>query len=161
LESTNGTFVNGRRIERSALAVGDIIRLGDVIGIVTQLRRDESTEPHELAPSLLGSAALERVLSSLRDAAREGQALALIGETGCGKSQVARALHAMSGRSGALTVVDCADGAPRTLRALFEREQPGSPRGGTLLLRKLTLLPLPAQELLLARWTPAHPTRVI
>ena len=36
LESTNGTFVNGRREQRSALREGDLLRLGDVELLVTR-----------------------------------------------------------------------------------------------------------------------------
>jgi hypothetical protein len=37
LKSTNGTFVNGTRVKRSSLAVGDRVRVGRVEMTVTQL----------------------------------------------------------------------------------------------------------------------------
>jgi pSer/pThr/pTyr-binding forkhead associated (FHA) protein len=36
LDSTNGTFVNGRRVQRSALREGNLLRLGDVELLVTR-----------------------------------------------------------------------------------------------------------------------------
>ena len=37
LGSTNGTFVNGRRIEHAALSPGDVLRLGDALGVVVRV----------------------------------------------------------------------------------------------------------------------------
>jgi DNA-binding winged helix-turn-helix (wHTH) protein len=155
LRSRNGTFLNANRIEQTAIAPGDVIRLGDVIGVVTHILDGEANEPRELAPGLIGSATLDRVLRPLRRVAQEGTPLVLIGENGTGKHRIARALHDSSGRRGPFRVVNCAvlaetDGSS----ASFGDDEPGAPAekaNGTLLLRDVTMLPLAAQARLLER----------
>ena len=44
LGSTNGTHVNGRRLEYAPLSEGDVIRLGDVLGVVARVAREADAE---------------------------------------------------------------------------------------------------------------------
>ena len=44
LGSTNGTHVNGRRLEYAPLSEGDMIRLGDVLGVVARVAREADAE---------------------------------------------------------------------------------------------------------------------
>ena len=37
LASRNGTFVNGRRVQHAALSEGDVLRLGDAVGVMVRV----------------------------------------------------------------------------------------------------------------------------
>jgi DNA-binding NtrC family response regulator len=150
LESTNGTTLNGNRIREAPLAAGSVVRMGDWLGVVTQLAEDRAAEFAfvEQAPGLWGSSALQHALRPARVAAKSELPIVIEGETGTGKELVARALHAWSGRTGALVAINCA-ALPEALaegelfgyrRGAFtgaERANPGHIRsadGGTLFL---------------------------
>jgi Sigma-54 interaction domain/FHA domain/Bacterial regulatory protein, Fis family len=159
LGSHNGTFVNGRRIDSVRLAVGDIVRFGGFVALIT----DCPGVPTEIAPGLLAGPLLERELGPVRRAATSDLPVILEGETGTGKEVVARAIHGWSGRAGPFVAVNCA-ALPEALaegelfgyrRGAFtgaERPSPGffrSAHGGTLLLDEASDLPLGIQAKLL------------
>jgi transcriptional regulator of acetoin/glycerol metabolism len=159
LGSRNGTRVNGKQVASTRLARNDVVRLGGWVGVVTAV----SGEFGEVAPGLLGGAALRAALSPLIQAATSDLPIILEGETGTGKEVVARSLHRWSGRSGPLVAVNCAS-LPETLaeaelfgyrRGAFtgaDRAAPGffrSATGGTILLDEVSDLPLPLQAKLL------------
>jgi DNA-binding winged helix-turn-helix (wHTH) protein len=152
--STNGTFVNGERVERAPLRAGDVLRLGDAILVVVGLEPGERGEARELHPGLVGSAVLARALAPLRAVGQGMQTVLLSGETGVGKELAARALHDWSGRPGPFVALNCAALEETTsLRALFGGEGElgvlAAARGGTLLLDHVALLPLGWQAALL------------
>ncbi len=104
LGSRNGVRVNGRPIAEAAIGVGDVVRLGGWVGVVT-------ANPGafiQIAPGLWGGAALQAALAPLQTAAASDLPIVLEGETGTGKELVTRALHRWSGRSGPLVAVNCA-----------------------------------------------------
>lgn len=159
LGSRNGTFVNGRRVQSTRLAMGDIVRIGDSVAVVT----DRPGVPVEIAPGLHGGALMAQVLAAAQRAAPSNLPIILEGETGTGKEVVARAIHAWSGRSGDFVAVNCA-AMPEGLaegelfgyrRGAFtgaDRASPGvfrSADGGTLLLDEVVDLPLVIQAKLL------------
>lgn len=165
LSSTNGSFVNGERVQHQALSANDVVRLGSMVGLVTRLAPGSTSadQGRKLTPDLFFGPGLSRVLSQLESVAQSDLPVVLWGETGVGKEGVARALHAMSGRSGAYQGVNCA----AMPAALAEAELFGHRRGaytgadqaglghlraadrGTLLLDELGDLPLPVQAKLL------------
>lgn len=108
LGSTNGTFLNGGRVESAALSEGDVLRLGDAVAVVVRLR-DELAPPRveQPIPGVLFGPGLSEVLGSVRRLARDDLPIVIEGATGVGKEGVARALHELSGRSGALQAVNC------------------------------------------------------
>jgi DNA-binding NtrC family response regulator len=107
LNSRNGVWVNGQRVEASALMNGDIVRLGEWVGaVVPGLTQDAAFT--ELAPGLLGGPSLAAVLAPARKLAEKGIPLVIQGATGTGKERVARALHVWSGRPGEYVGVNCA-----------------------------------------------------
>lgn len=171
--STNGTWVNGRRVTDHVLSDGDIIQVGQ-----TFLRIRFALPTPEATPRLAtsgpdpasGKLALTTLLPALAGELRLLERVApakvpvlLLGETGTGKEVVARALHAASGRSGSFVAVNCA-ALPVSLvegqlfghrKGAFsgaEREELGFVRaahGGTLLLDEIGDLSTAAQGALL------------
>lgn len=105
-DSRNGTFVNGLRVKSQALAIGDIIRLGNSILLVGA---EEAHHEDANVPGLLGVAPAIRALRSrISHIAQSDHTILILGESGVGKEVVAKALHARSGRSGPLIAVNCA-----------------------------------------------------
>lgn len=107
LGSRNGLWVNGQRVEATALMNGDVLRLGEWVGcVVPGLTADVSFG--EIAPGLLAGPRLASVLAPARKLVEKGVPLVIHGATGTGKERVARALHAWSGRPGEYVGVNCA-----------------------------------------------------
>lgn len=164
LRSTNGTWINGRRVELSALSPGMLIRAGDWLGIVEMEPVGHSERGvEELSPGLFGGPALKRVIEPLKRAAPSNIPIVLVGATGTGKERFARAAHHFSGREGAFHAVNCA-ALPNALAEgeLFgyqkgaftgaERTHGGQFRaahGGTLFLDEVAEMPLALQAKLL------------
>jgi hypothetical protein len=163
--STNGTFVNGRRVEHSCLSRGQVVRLGEWLGVVEEHAFDEAGPfgYRELAPGLWGGALLSRVLRPLATAAAAGVPVVLIGRTGTGKERFARSLHWFGGAERPFHAVNCAALPGNMAEAeLFgyrkgaftgaERGYDGHLRaahGGTLFLDEVAELPLALQAKLL------------
>jgi transcriptional regulator with AAA-type ATPase domain len=159
LGSHNGVRVNGRAVAEAHLGVGDVVRLGGWVGVVTAA----PGEVEEITPGFWGGEALRAALAPLRLAATTDLPIVLEGETGTGKEVVAGALHRWSARAGPFVGVNCA-ALPETLaegelfgyrRGAFtgaDRASPGffrSAEGGTLLLDEVPDLPLALQAKLL------------
>jgi transcriptional regulator of acetoin/glycerol metabolism len=164
LDSVNGTFVRGVQLHESPLTAGDVIRLGEWVGVVAAIQDGDPTPPFaQIAPNLLGGPALARALELGLRAAKSNLPLLIQGETGTGKEVTARAIHELSGRDGPFIGINCA----ALPEALAEGELFGYRRGaftgaeaanvghfraaqrGTLLLDELTDLSLPVQAKLL------------
>ncbi len=165
LESTNGVFVNARRVKQAPLRVRDVLRIGDFIGVLTALPADGSTAWafREVVPGYFAGPALLAALAPAERAAKTDLPMIIQGETGAGKEGAARAIAAWSGRSGPFLAVNCA-ALPEALAEgeLFgyrkgafsgaERAHAGflrSVNGGTLLLDEIADLTLPLQAKLL------------
>ena len=163
LASRNGTFLNGRRVEHGALSDGDVLRLGDVVGVVDRVDPDRADErPTELGGTLFGPGLAEQ-LQQLRRIAHSELPVVIVGETGVGKERVARALHELSGRGGPFYAVNCAALPMAVAEAELFGHRKGAftgaevsglghlraAEGGTLLLDELPELPLTLQAKLL------------
>jgi transcriptional regulator with PAS, ATPase and Fis domain len=162
LQSRNGTFVNGNRVERTELKDGDVIRLSDTILMVRLDPYDTADSDIETIHGRSPAAAALRHFVHL--VAPTDATAVLIGETGTGKGITATAIHAASARSGGPFVsVNCA-AIPETLAesALFghvagaftgaRRDAKGYFRaadGGTLFLDEVGELPENVQAKLL------------
>jgi transcriptional regulator with GAF, ATPase, and Fis domain len=164
--SRNGTFKNGQRIEESALDPGDLIRIGDFIGVMMDLEPAIAASGAFFEETEAGVIVGPRSAPEwrrLRQVAASGTPILLEGPTGAGKEVLARALHRHSGRSGPFVGVNCA-ALPETLA---EAQLFGHARGaytgavqssegliaaadrGTLLLDEVADLPLSQQAKLL------------
>ncbi len=131
LNSSNGLFVNGIRVEEQLLAPGDLIRIGTSL-----LRFCCPLEPVDLETPREGELLVGRRLASLREQLRElatsPAPVLLVGPAGSGKSMAAAYLHqaAETAVSRPLVRVDCAAVTPKQLKALA-----AAAAGGTLFLR--------------------------
>jgi transcriptional regulator with PAS, ATPase and Fis domain len=162
LGSTNGTWLNGRRVEHAPVAPGHVLRVGDWLGVF-ELRSVGSKGFEEHGPGVFGGSAIAELLAPLKRAAPSNLPLLLIGDTGTGKERLARAAHLFSERKGPFVAVNCA-ALPEQLaeaelfgyrRGAFtgaERASLGHFRaahGGTLFLDEMPELSLALQAKLL------------
>jgi two-component system response regulator FlrC len=165
LGSRNGVFLRGVAVERAPLRMGDVIRLGEWVGVVVATPAEGAAggDFGGIAPGLYGGRLLRETLAPVERAARSDLPIMVHGETGTGKEWTARAIHKWSGRSGPFLAVNCA-ALPESLAEaeLFgyrkgaftgaDRASPGyfrAAHGGTLLLDEIVDLPLGLQAKLL------------
>jgi transcriptional regulator with PAS, ATPase and Fis domain len=174
--SKNGVFVNGRAVTHATLSSGDVVRLGDALGIFSHITdlseplQDDrpgglaAAHPRSEAPldEIVGGG-MAFALRDLPEIAASSLPVVLVGETGVGKERAAEAIHRGSARRGPLHAVNCA-AIPETLA---EAELFGHKKGaftgaeataqghfraadtGTLFLDELQDLPRKVQALLL------------
>jgi len=158
LDSRNGAFVNGAQIREVPISPGDVLRLGEWIGIAIHVPPD-AVDPDPvfdlLAANLAGGPVLRPILEQAKKAAASALPTVILGETGTGKEGLAHAMHEWSGRKGPFVAVNCATLVPTLAEAeLFgyrkgaftgaDRASPGffrAAQGGTLLLDEVTDLP--------------------
>src|SRR5262249_6897307 len=121
----NGTFVNRERVARFALAHADVIQLGSTFFQYLELPRPGESPPlphvtrvDQLRPPAPGLGTLLPSLAQdfelLAKVAPTLVSVMILGESGAGKEVAARAVHALSGRSGPFVAVNCG-GMPGTL----------------------------------------------
>ena len=94
LGSSNGTFVNGARVERVSLNVGDVLRIGAALLVV------QKTPPWFVLPKspLVGvGPAIARMQSEFGRALGAGRPIALVEETGSGAAKVAHEINRVRG----------------------------------------------------------------
>src|SRR5262245_19003827 len=115
-ESKNGTFVNGQPTKRAVLADGDVVELGHTILVFCEKLAmspdappivDLERTPAEHNGLATMSPEYARELTRLRQIAESVVPVLIEGETGTGKEVLARAVHALSRRSGQFVAVNC------------------------------------------------------
>jgi sigma-54 dependent transcriptional regulator, acetoin dehydrogenase operon transcriptional activator AcoR len=159
LESKNGTLLNGAPVHEALLVDGDLVEVARACFLFrTEAGGDADARDLPLGLATL-SPALGAEMRELAAVARSAVAVVLQGETGTGKEVAARAVHALSGRSGPFVAVNCG-GIPPALVAseLFgvtrgafsdaREDRPGLVRAahtGTLFLDEIGDLPLEVQ----------------
>ena len=166
-KSKNGSLVNGQVTRQSVVGDGALIELGHTFLLFCE-QPVEHGAVGDLIDGELGIAApalatfvgpLGNGFAALSRLATTPVSIVLLGETGTGKEVIARALHAMSGRTGAFVAVNCGALPASLLEAeLFGHrrgaftgavgERTGlvrSAEGGTLFLDEIGELP-PASQ---------------
>jgi DNA-binding NtrC family response regulator len=104
LESRNGTFVNGERVDDASLAPGDVVRIGHVVLSVGLAPQTWSDPPSD---TLVGASYALALVKRQIVAAAASPIVTIVGETGVGKELVARAVHEHGRRGGAFVPLNC------------------------------------------------------
>jgi DNA-binding NtrC family response regulator len=168
LESTNGTFVRGRRVQALHLEPGDSFDLGGTRIRLEALRNQSIqlrlSEANRFGRLVGRSADSRRLFALLEAVSRQDVTVLLVGETGTGKDLAAQSIHDASARAEKpFVVVDCSAIPPSLMEAeLFGHERgafTGADRhrngalleahGGTLFLDEVAKLPYEMQPKLL------------
>ncbi len=165
--STNGTFVDGLRVEGAYLRPGSRLTVGGTTLALDAAGEQvvEALPAAEQFGSLLGaSPPMRRVFSVLERVARSDSSILIDGETGTGKTLIARMVHERSERaSGPFVVLDCSAIPPTLIESELFGHEKGSftgavmaragafeaARGGTLFLDEIGELPIDMQPKLL------------
>ena len=113
LDSRNGTFVRGERIRDRRLAPGDEVQVGRARIVLAATHSPEQADGEELPASdsefVIRNARMKQLYEYVDRAARANVPVLILGETGCGKEHVARAVHLRGPRGdGPFVPVNCA-----------------------------------------------------
>lgn len=163
LDSKNGVYVNGNRIQTHELCAGDVVRFGDVIAVVSAAPLGSDLGFGDLGDGVFGGYLHAKAFERLRTLAPSGLPLVIEGATGTGKERFAQLAHALSGVRGPFVSVNCSVyneslaaaelfGHRRGAFTGADNDRSGHIRaaeGGTLFLDELTDLPLGVQPMLL------------
>ncbi len=127
-ESTNGTFLDGRRVERAYLSPGSQIRAGSSTITFAPVDEEVTVEPDSIGQlgGMVGqSVKMRQIFGLVRKIAPMDVSVVIQGETGTGKELVARAVHENSSRKdGPLVVLDCGAIPPELIESeLFGHEK--------------------------------------
>lgn len=161
LQSRNGTFLDGQKIELEYLQPGSVLRVGGSLFVFAELVVDEGVP--DLRPEGVISLARARAEALIDLAATSELPILIHGPTGAGKELLASRAHEQSGRSGPLITVNCStftreligselfghtagafSGAATARAGLFV-----AANGGTIFLDEIAELPLEQQPALL------------
>ena len=166
LGSKNGLLVDGQRTEEAPLGNGSLLLVGHTwfrfrsgVPLDGPAVEDLESAPGPTEPLTTLSPVFKRVLNRAKAIAPTRVPVLITGESGTGKEVLARSIHAMSGRRGAMVAVNCGAIPPNLVEAeLFghkkgafsgaDADRPGLVKasdGGTLFLDEIGDLPAPAQ----------------
>jgi len=171
--STNGTWVKGKKVERALLEGGNEFVIGPYVLRLTEEEPEWDRETEVKSPpgsvknfeGMVGiSPAMVQLFDMIERVAGSAGTVLVMGETGCGKELVAKAVHNLSPRStGSFVAINCGaisrdlveselfghekgafTGASATRKGAFEQAD-----GGTLFLDEVGELPIDLQPKLL------------
>jgi DNA-binding NtrC family response regulator len=135
LESTNGTFVDGKRIERVFLPAGATLTVGTTAISFTPLDEEIEVEPdgEGFLGGMVGrSLKMRQLFGLIKKIAPMDVSVVIQGETGTGKELAARAIHDLSARAkGPFVVLDCGAIPPNLIESEIFGHEKGSFTGAT------------------------------
>lgn len=110
LGSTNGTFLNGVRVQHAPLKTGAVFRCDQVVGTLLKVNLNAVMNGAfgRIGRDFYGGPTLKRLLAPIAQIATSDLPILIEGATGTGKERVARFVHEQSGRSGAFHAINCA-----------------------------------------------------
>ncbi|MBI3184499.1 MAG: sigma 54-dependent Fis family transcriptional regulator [Myxococcales bacterium] len=128
LNSTNGTYLDGRRIERAYLSTGSQVRAGSSTLTFAPIDEEVTVEPDrdgQLGGMVGQSVKMRQIFGLIKKIAPMDVSVIIQGETGTGKELVARAIHENSSRrKGPFVVLDCGAIPPNLIESeLFGHEK--------------------------------------
>ena len=161
LKSTNGTFVNDQRVERTRLYDQDLIQIGRSLFVYTKhtMKFGDDVIINQGEVSI----ARAQVENYARTVADSDISVLITGPTGAGKEHLAALVHESSGRMGPIITVNCGAIPPNLIASELFGHKKGSfsgattdrqglfrsAQGGTLFLDEVAELPLEVQANLL------------
>lgn len=125
LGSKNGTWVDGRSVQRSLLPRGGVLRVGNTIAVLCPEASPRTAHSRVLRGLVGVSEAIVSLRQTIKRLAPEELSVLICGESGTGKELVAQALHDCSGRSGRYVALNTA----AVPDSLFESELFGVRKG--------------------------------
>ena len=135
LASTNGTFLDGRRVERAYLPSGAAIKVGSSTLSFAPVNEEISVEPEreaELGGMLGHSVKMRQIFGLIKKIAPMDVSVIVEGETGTGKELAARAIHELSPRrKEPFLVVDCGAIPPNLIESEFFGHEKGAFTGAS------------------------------
>lgn len=119
LGSTNGTYLMGSRLENGVVGPGAVLTIGRTeLALVSADSAESIPVLSSYGPLRGNSNAMKSLYRDLHRIEGTDESVLILGETGTGKSLVARAIHERSKRAeGPFVVLDCASLAPDLLES--------------------------------------------
>lgn len=161
-DTTNGTFVEGKRVDRFSIEEPSIVRAGETLFEVAPVETRGKSIPDD--PLIVGrSGPIKELLATIRKVASSELSILILGETGVGKELVATRIHQESGRTGELVAVNCGAIPENLVESTLFGHKKGAftgatddrtgllpqAAGGTLFLDEIGELPITLQPKLL------------
>jgi transcriptional regulator with PAS, ATPase and Fis domain len=141
LESKNGTRVSGLKLREALLPMNLAVSLGSSRLWVAQGAKSAQVPlwPHATLGDAIGmSVAMRALFGALHRAAASEAPLLIVGESGTGKSLLARAVHGLSSRrEGPFVIFDCAAVSPHLIESELFGFEKGAFTGASAMRRGL------------------------
>jgi DNA-binding NtrC family response regulator len=135
LDSRNGTAIDGLRVREAWLRTGCVIRIGRTslsFDLATEINRVPLSDRNEFGSLIGASVGMRAAFARLERAANSDATILIEGETGTGKEEAARSLHAAGPRAAEpFVVIDCAAVPATILESELFGHEPASFTGAT------------------------------
>lgn len=105
LQSSNGSWIRGKRIHKQTVDHGAVLRIGNTV-LVAEFDRGAASGFVGSIPGVPGGSEIARSLrAQISELARTDETVLLFGPRGVGKAKMAREIHRQSGRTGSKVAV--------------------------------------------------------
>lgn len=153
LGSHNGTFVNGRQVERARLEPGDIVGFGPVVLIAHRCPPIYGVNEH---PRVIGASyAMAKLMNEVGALSKTSTSCLVYGEQGVGKSLIADEIHRAARENAPRVLLSCASTTIEAARATLDSCKHG---GGTIILDAVDDAPSDLQVALLGSLRSTEPS---